>query len=157
MAEQLKNHLETLVESLENHGYEPRDFKNGLCAVLSLALFRYATTSLCLSNIDITVLYRIERNNDDDIEVDRFVSHVMFGFEKDTLDIDGWEADDRWNAHIDENLTPYNDEAYNDTEYQIFKADESLEGFFEICENFSMSLEGIDTLISIFEKQKGSL
>jgi hypothetical protein len=153
MAEQLKNHLETLVEALDDNGYEPEVFKNGLCAVLTLALFRYATLSLCLSNVDITVLYRIERDNDDDKELDRVVSHVMFGFEDDTLDIEGWEADDRWNIHIDENLNPYNDNAYNDTEYQIFKADDSLEVFFDICENYAMSLEDIDKIINIFENQ----
>lgn len=128
----LKAHLLTLVNQVAERG-DPEDYKSGGCGELTLWLWSALLKSegAIPAGADITVMYRLELDNDTDEELDRVISHVMLGLDGDTLDIEGWGADERWIERMDETITPWADNAYNQREYVIFTCPEQAAALFK--------------------------
>lgn len=126
-------------------------YRSGACGALTLALWQAASQHPAITpdmKLDITVLFRVERDNDTDEELDRVVSHAMLGLGDDTLDIDGWGADDRWNTRIEETISPWADNAYNDVDYQVFT---ELAPAIALIEQYSMTTTLTPSAAEVFK------
>jgi hypothetical protein len=120
----------------------PDDYRNGLCGSLTVALYHVMQQQFPTLTCELTIdfIYRIERDNDTDEEMERVLSHVMLGVGSQTIDIEGWGADDRWLDHIDANMSPWCDNTYNDTEYAVYTDLLQVE---KKCEKYGVSLSNM--------------
>lgn len=108
---------------LTRDGLDP--YCAGLCAALSLHLWAHLERAHQVS-ADFLVMYRLERCNDSDEELERVISHVMLRYQGNAFDLQGWGADQRWEQRIDDTIAPWNDNAYNDIETVVVDTPEEL-------------------------------
>lgn len=128
---------------------DPYLFKTGECAALALAMYNVAMKTHSANSLSIVILYRLERDLEDDSVTDKVISHVMLGVDNDTFDIDGNNADERWNNHID-TIEPYRGN-YNDTDYKVISGSDIENETLEACREYSMPF---DTLSKLKELSK---
>lgn len=133
----LKSTLGLLVQSISERT-DPETYCSGGCGALTMALWLYIEKNHghLLPQCRILVLYRVEKCDDTDDELDRVISHIMLQVEADTLDIYGWGADERWCQRIDD-IEPWNDDAHNDVEYEELSCASALP---KTAEPYSMNL-----------------
>ncbi len=140
--------LEDLVDRLDILDDGKNSFRNGDCAALALALYTFALETQCFQEMPyVSILFRIERDKEDDVEIERTISHVMFcTHDHKSLDIGGWDADNRWLEHLDDNITPWAHNAYNDTEYLDLTSGVK-EALLQSCEPYGISLKRMPELL----------
>jgi hypothetical protein len=109
--------LNKIIEQYHVSHDDPESFRNGCCAELATGIAQLITQHRPDEAIEITIIYRVEKDNDTDEELDRTLSHVILCAFNDQFDINGNNAYDNWMEHCDENIEPWAKNAYNDYEW----------------------------------------
>lgn len=112
-----KDNLNQIIEQYYDSHDDPESFRNGCCAEFATGLAQLIIEHCPDEHIEITIIYRVEKENNTDEELDRTLSHVIFCAFNDQFDIEGANAYDRWIEHCDENIEPWAKNAYNDYEW----------------------------------------
>lgn len=74
---------------------------SGECASLSLALHAYVANKHPGVGTSLQLIYRHEMDEDTEEENSRTLSHVVLGLDGETYDINGKQAVERWEEHVD--------------------------------------------------------
>lgn len=136
----LKNLLNNSI-SIISKKYTPELFTTTHSANLAMALFLLAEKKLCTKNIELGVIYKLERRKDDNSEKSRVLSHVFVSVDLNSLDINGWNACDRWCDYIFDDIKPSSHTLYNDVEYLTLKGDEILDVLPGLCKQYNVPFD----------------
>lgn len=137
-----KSILNAAIE-LVREKYDKSRFEDGDCANLALALYQYIRNDLGIKDVDINLLYRVEKEKSDDTEFCRTLSHVFVGIDLNSLDISGWMADERWVDRIFDDLEPSNSSLYNDTDYKTLKGVNVVEQVETECASYGVRFDPV--------------
>jgi len=135
--------LHNAIDSVDSHFDCPETFTQDACGALAMALLQFSMQHSASPGLRIGVIFRIERNCDDDEELDTTFSHAMLATEDDTFDIHGNDAENRWYAHVE--MMECTPDTYNDTEYKEYSLEEAVALFSE----WGVSMNHYDTLCSL--------
>lgn len=139
-------HIQSLTDGLKSEPRGASPYIHGACASLALSLYKLMSESLPGLDFKIVALYRIERDIESGLESERTLSHVMLGLGLETIDINGWNAENRWCDHIEKNVPPYSSDFHNDIETVEFSGDDTVSKITELCAAYDVDLGDLDLI-----------